>query len=205
MTAPLARPTIRHVAADLADNGVSVAPGLVRPDEVVALRRAIERADAAGGLRPARIGGAGSAIERSDIRGDRIAWIDGATARGVVRRYLERIERLRLAINRRTMAGLFEWEGHFAIYPPGAGYARHRDRFRDDAHRVVSTILYLNPDWRAEHGGALRIWPEGTIDPVDVAPRAGTFVAFWSADLEHAVQPTTVDRYTITGWFRVRG
>lgn len=199
------RLTVHRVAAELASDGVSVVPGFVRADEVQRLRRAIERADAADAMRSARIGAGGHAIERGEIRGDRIAWIDEVTVRGAVCRYTDRLERLRLAINRRTMAGLFEWEGHLAIYPPGAGYARHRDRFRHDAARVVTTVLYLNPAWQPGHGGELRIWLVGADDRfVDVPPLAGTLVTFWSADIDHAVLPTSVDRYTITGWFRTR-
>jgi SM-20-related protein len=199
------RPNVVRVAAELASDGVSVMPGFLRLDEVMRLRRVIEGADASGRLRSARIGAGAHAVERGEIRGDRIAWIDEATARGVVRRYVSRLERLRLAINRRTMAGLFEWEGHLAVYPPGAGYAKHRDRFHHDAARVVSTVLYLNPSWQPGDGGELRIWLDDSgHHVVDVPPMAGTLVVFWSAEIDHAVLPTAVDRYSVTGWFRTR-
>jgi SM-20-related protein len=34
------------------------------------------------------------------------------------------LEELRLVMNRRLALGLFEFEAHYALYPPGAGYAR---------------------------------------------------------------------------------
>lgn len=137
------------------------------------------------------------------MRGDRIAWLD-PEVRGALGRWTQRLDRMRSAINRRTFAGLFEWEGHVAHYGPGAGYPRHVDRFADHPGRVVSTVLYLNEAWTPADGGVLRLWPDDSGPPSDVAPIGGTFVAFWSAEVPHAVLPTLADRWTITGWFRTR-
>ena len=102
-----------------------------------------------------------------------------------------------------TSLGAFELEMHYAIYPPGAGYARHRDRFRDDDARVLSCIAYLNDGWRAGDGGALRMHLDGGAR--DVAPAGGTLVAFLSDRVEHEVLPARRDRIAVSGWFRRRG
>jgi len=107
------------------------------------------------------------------------------------------------SINRELTLGLFEFEGHYAHYAPGAHYARHRDRFRDDDARVLSCVLYLNEGWCDENGGALRLY----VDPGshrDVLPVGGTLAIFLSAQFEHEVLPATRSRWSIAGWFRRR-
>jgi SM-20-related protein len=89
------------------------------------------------------------------------------------------------------------------LYPAGAIYARHRDRFRDDDARVISCVLYLNEGWQASDGGALRIhMPEGGWR--DVIPLAGTLVVFLSERFVHEVLAATRSRLALTGWFRRR-
>ena len=95
-----------------------------------------------------------------------------------------------------------EVEAHYAIYPPGTRYGRHRDRFRDDDARVLSCVLYLNDAWTHDDGGALRLYDgDGAID---VLPEGGRLVAFLSADFEHEVLPARRERLSIAGWFRRR-
>jgi SM-20-related protein len=112
------------------------------------------------------------------------------------------LDDLRLRCNRELLLGLADVEAHYAIYPQGARYARHRDRFRDDDARVLSCVLYLNEAWTSEDGGALRLYTEeGTVD---ITPLGGTFVAFLSADFEHEVLPARRERVALAGWFRRR-
>ncbi|MOA08544.1 hypothetical protein D3C78_1283200 [compost metagenome] len=68
----------------------------------------------------------------------------------------------------------------------------------------MSAVFYLNADWQAEQGGALRMYLPGGEER-DVLPLAGTLVVFLSADLPHAVLPATRERLSLTGWFRRRG
>ena len=56
---------------------------------------------------------------------------------------------LRQQLNRRLLLGLASVEAHIAWYPPGAGYGRHRDTFRNDDSRVLSLTCYLNAGWTA--------------------------------------------------------
>ena len=98
--------------------------------------------------------------------------------------------------------GMESLEAHFACYPPGAGYARHRDRFADDDARVLSLACYLNPDWPDDADGALRLHLPGGAR--DIAPLPGFVVLFLSDEVEHEVLPATRDRWSIAGWFRRR-
>ena len=110
---------------------------------------------------------------------------------------------LRLALNRALFLGLDGYESHFACYAPGASYQRHLDRFRDDDSRTVSVVIYLNPDWRMEQGGALRLHTDGGAAS-DIAPEGSRLVLFLSADMPHEVLPATRDRLSLAGWFRRR-
>lgn len=113
------------------------------------------------------------------------------------------MESLRIAMNRRLFLGLEDFESHFALYPPGAFYLKHLDRFRDDDRRMVSAVLYLNQAWLPEHGGHLRMYLEDRGD-YDVLPTGGCLVVFLSGEIPHEVLPATRDRLSLTGWFRRR-
>ena len=104
----------------------------------------------------------------------------------------------------------------------GARYVRHLDT---KAHlnvgdhggsastRIVTAVLYLNPEWRQEHGGQLRVYlpavspVTGTTPPGstgfhwDVAPKGGRLLVFRSDRVEHEVLPSFgVPRYAVTMW-----
>ena len=181
------------VVEDFLDDAVVAALG----DECAAL-------DIEGRLSSAAIGRGAGRAERQSIRGDRTAWFECDGLSPMQHRYWSRMNRLRESLNRSALLGLSELEAHYALYPIGARYARHRDRFRDDDSRVVSSVLYLNRAWRDEHGGALRLYfPAGSRIPhVDIYPRAGTLVLFLSAEFEHEVLPAVRERRSIAGWMR---
>jgi len=101
--------------------------------------------------------------------------------------------------------GLVSFEVHYAVYPPGTHYEKHRDRFRTSAERVLTAIVYLNEEWRADDGGSLRIYlSEDCTRYHDVLPAAGMFVLFRSEMLLHEVLPARRERFSLTGWLRRR-
>lgn len=138
-------------------------------------------------------------------RTDTICWIQGTSEPCIA--WLAWMESLRQTLNRSLFLGLFSFESHYAHYKPGDFYKRHVDAFRGDANRMVSVVLYLNPGWQPDDGGELVLYPrEGeTHDPIKVTPAFGTLVCFLSEDFPHEVLPTTRDRYSIAGWFRING
>ncbi len=140
---------------------------------------------------------------RPGVRGDAICWLSPQPSDPLEGQFLARIEALRLAINRRLWLGLMEYECHYARYPVGARYQRHLDQVRGRQARTVTLITYLNRDWQAADGGALRIHPENA-DPVEILPQGGRAVIFLSAELEHEVLPARRPRLALTGWYRRR-
>lgn len=118
---------------------------------------------------------------------------------------LDWMERMRLGLNRRLFLGLFDYEAHYARYPCGAFYRRHRDVFADGTvSRVLSTVLYLNPDWCDGDGGEMVLYEDDGQSVLEtVAPVYGRLAVFLSARFPHEVLPTRRARYSVAGWFRV--
>ncbi|WP_449434828.1 2OG-Fe(II) oxygenase [Pseudomonas putida] len=191
------------VVDDLATRGWSQ-QALFLPAELVrALAAECRRRYGEGELNPAGVGrGAGQEV-REAIRGDQIQWIDPGQAEACDR-YLAAMDSLRQAINQGLFLGLEDFECHFALYPPGAFYRRHLDRFRDDDRRAISVVFYLNEGWQAQDGGQLRMFLADEAEH-DVQPEAGCLVVFLSGEVPHEVLPAGRERLSLTGWFRRRG
>lgn len=136
------------------------------------------------------------------VRGDRIVWVE-ATHPAIVE-YLDWIEQLRLTLNRRLFLGLFDYECQYAWYPQGAFYKKHLDAFKSEGNRIVSTVLYLNPDWQAQDGGELLLYTPDSDNPIEtITPQYGKMAIFLSEEFPHEVARTNKLRRSITGWFRI--
>ncbi|OIO68770.1 MAG: 2OG-Fe(II) oxygenase [Zetaproteobacteria bacterium CG12_big_fil_rev_8_21_14_0_65_55_1124] len=188
----------------LAGQGWCVIPDFMPPEQWQPLAAEAKQLYAAGEFRLARVGHGDAAKVRPDVRTDRVRWIDPLEATPLQQAYLERMEALRLFINGELSTGLFDFEGHFALYPKGCFYRRHLDRFADAKHRAVSCIQYLNEDWKPEDGGNLRIYlPDGKGKETytDIQPIGGSAVIFLSDQFHHMVMPSKRERLSLTGWF----
>ena len=152
-----------------------------------------------GLLTEAGVGSLGHRTIEKSIRGDQIRWLEPGMSSSVDA-FLGSIEELRHMFNQTLFLGLRESEHHFAFYPSGSFYQKHVDCFQNCDSRVMSSVLYLNPHWQAENGGALRLHLNGRHE--DIAPVANRLVLFMSAQILHEVLPTTVERLSLTGWFR---
>ncbi len=194
---------LQQICDDLAGPGWSLQPMALSVDFARELAAECRRRAQQGVLKTAGVGRAAGAQVQEGIRGDAIQWLEPGQA-PVSDRYLALMDTLRGELNRQLYLGLEDFECHFALYEPGAFYQKHVDRFRDDDRRAVSAVLYLNEEWLAEQGGALRLYPEGA-EPRDVLPQLGTLAVFLSANLPHEVLPATRERLSLTGWFRRRG
>lgn len=192
-----------RVAVAIERDGYAVQPGWLGAAHVSSLRARAAALDAAGQMQSAGVGRGGDHRADAAVRADRTGWLgDVPEDRAEVPLYAG-LEVLRRALNRQLTLGLFSFEGHYAIYPPGGGYARHLDRFRDDDTRVLSCVLYLNDAWGVQDGGALRLHRPGA-SALDVLPQGGTLVTFLSACFEHEVLAARRERWSMAGWFRRR-
>ena len=190
----------RTAADALAGDGWCVLTELLTPAQTRALADECTALYAARRLAPARVGATHTATE---LRGDHTQWFDPATTSPPQRAFVARLDALRTALNRELMLGLVKCESHYAVYPPGARYARHLDRLRDSDARVVSAVFYLNEGWREADGGALRLYLDDGSHR-DILPHAGTLLLFLSARFEHEVLPARRERLSIACWMRQR-
>lgn len=182
-------------------------PGCVGDMDSIRLRQECEDACEKGEFRRAGVGRGMNLQVREDIRSDHVMWLQSGASSVEQGSYLAKLELLRLALNQRFFLGLFEFEGHFAIYPEGAFYKAHLDRHAGTSDRIVTTILYLNPNWQPGDGGELKLWTTSGDKAgafVLIEPRMGTLVCFLAGDFWHEVLPTNKTRMSITGWFRQR-
>lgn len=170
---------------------------------LLALHQEIEQLDKNYELQKAGVGrGDDYALEKK-IRSDKIKWIDGETPAQV--ELQGHLENLRFEINRRLMLGLFDVESNFAVYRPGDFYKRHLDSFVGEKNRLLSMVIYLNPEWSLADGGLLNAYmDENAVLPfAEVIPLWGNAVIFLSEKISHEVTATTArTRYSIATWFR---
>jgi SM-20-related protein len=200
---PALQPATQVALVDaLVEQGWYVGREVIDLELCAALNQELLHRAAYQGLDEAGIGRGQQHLLRKDIRGDAIHWLDRESA--AQRRYLDAMSELQQALNHALFLGLFEYEAHFAHYPPGAFYQRHLDSFRGRANRVISTVGYLTPDWPADGGGEMVIYhPDDPSQEVArVIPEAGTFACFLSETIPHEVLPTRCPRTSIAGWFR---
>ncbi len=191
----------------IGETGWCVLPDFLEDNVAVELADESLAAWREGEFRRAGVGRGDNLVIREDVRTDHVMWLRDEEITPAQQRYLDLLERLRLALNQSLYLGLFDFEGHFAVYPEGGFYKPHLDRHRDSRDRLVTVILYLNPDWKPGDGGELKLWTtpgdkEG--DYVIVEPKMGTLVCFLAGDYWHEVLPAKKTRASITGWFRGR-
>jgi len=144
-------------------------------------------------------------------RSDRVGWFGAADLAANGCPTLARLARLQ-----RGVAAAINSDGRWretltvpassmlSCYGAGGRYRKHTDNSRGadgvcGNARALTCICYLNPDWAAEDGGALRIYDESGDSVEVVVPAAGRVVVFDSF-LEHEVLEARRDRYALTFW-----
>ena len=203
MPSPALNPTTQVALVDaMVEQGWHVGREVIDLGLCEALNNEVLHRAAYNGLDEAGLVRGQQHLLRKDIRGDAIHWLDRESV--AQRHYLDAMSELQLALNHALFLGLFEYEAHFAHYPPGAFYQRHLDSFRGRANRVISTVGYLTPNWPSDGGGEMVIYhPDDPSQEVArVVPEAGTGACFLSETIPHEVLPTRCSRTSIAGWFR---
>lgn len=190
--------TFDKIADGLADEGYAVIDNFLSKEEVETILELPEFKDSLAYFQKAGIGKKKDLQINEAIRGDYIHWIDRSSTHESVRIYLNRLQDLIAYLNRTLYLSLKDYEAHMTVYPAGSFYKRHLDQFKQDDHRKLSVICYLNQDWKEEHGGQLRMYFENKA--LDFLPLSGRLVCFRSDKIEHEVLASTRERLSITGW-----
>lgn len=186
------------IADGLADTGYAVIDQFLSQKEVDKIIGLTEFQEVSTQFKKAGIGKKSDLQINEAIRGDFIKWLDKKAAPAPIRIYLDRLQEMVSYLNQALYLSLKDVEVHMTVYPPGTFYKRHLDQFKQDDHRKLSVICYLNTEWKEEHGGQLRMHIDGRIH--DLLPTAGRLVCFRSDEIEHEVLPATRERKSLTGW-----
>ena len=192
------------IADDLAERGWSARPDFVAPALVDALRADALGLLRQGAFRPGGVGRGAARAVREEVRGDLLFRLDPGAPSPPQAAYLEVLAGLRDGLNRDLYLGLRSAEAHYAVYPSGAFYVRHVDRFRDDDARAVSTVLYLVDAWSARDGGelVLHVERDGCEESVEILPEPGLLVCFPSGRVPHEVRVARRERLSLAAWLR---
>ena len=193
---------------DLGTAGFVQVPQFLDLEHARTLLAEARELDGRGVLRHGAVGRGPKKRLRSELRSDRIFWLDSRDLSDAQAAYWELMHRLKDRLNRIFYLGLFELEAHLACFPTGGFYRPHLDRHRGTRSRVVSAVTYLDEDWCQSDGGQLRIFTDreaGERGPyLDIFPEPGKLVLFLSGDVWHEVREAGRERHTLTGWFRRR-
>ncbi|UTF61057.1 2OG-Fe(II) oxygenase [Gilvimarinus sp. DA14] len=189
-----------ELADQLTEHGYAILDDVFCPAAVASLRAEFEHPDCR--FKNAGIGRQEDFTIARQVRGDRICWLEGRT--GAAAFFLDTMASIRHGLNRRLFMGLFDYESHLAYYPVGAFYKKHWDAFKGRSNRVLSTVFYLNQNWRESDGGELLLYDRADKTLMEaIVPQGGRLVVFLSEDFPHEVLPAHRERYSIAGWFRV--
>ena len=194
------------IADNLVESGYVVVPDFLSTVEVHVMVEHLKNLQSQTQFLQAGVGQGAERVSNQTLRGDYIHWVDDQDHDAPCHAYFERLDALRSELNRGLSLGLFEYEGHYAVYPAGSFYRKHLDQFQNDSHRTLTCILYLNEGWSSDDGGMLRLYLDETRPElfIDILPQAGTLVTFLSSRFWHEVLPAKRERMSLTGWYKTR-
>ena len=141
--------------------------------------------------------------KNTTIRTDKTLWLEGKEE--TEQAYLKWMQELQSSLNRELYLGIHNFETHFAYYEKGTFYKKHSDVLKSGNPRILTTVFYLNKEWKKGDGGELLIYAEDEKTIIKtVEPKVGTMVIFLSDKFLHEVKVSNRDRYSIAGWFKGR-
>jgi len=181
---------------ELSETGLTILDDFLTADDLNAIHSDIAQWREMKAFRRAGVGKGGKYRLADKIRRDEILWFDPQALTQAQKIIWDQMMLLKESVNRHLFLGLRSFEGHYAIYQPGGFYEKHVDAFSGDSDRQVSTVLYLNRQWKTGDGGELRVFQK------DIEPIPGRLVCFLSDQIEHQVLPTKTERFSFAGWFK---
>jgi SM-20-related protein len=99
----------------LVDDGVAIVPAFLAPATTTRLRERARALDRAVRFVGAGVGRGDARVERADVRGDRIRWIDSPSDDTAERALADALEALRAGVNRSLARGAFDLAMDYAI------------------------------------------------------------------------------------------
>ena len=155
-----------------------------------------------GKFKKARIGPSSESHLNTQIRNDEIYWINEYPDRLIELETF--MEKLMIQINSNLFLNLKRGEFHLSQYPIGHFYAKHLDQSKLTKNRLITFLLYFNPEWGNEDHGELIVYDPINNDKeiLQITPSWGKLVIFRSDKFFHEVRPTLKTRRALSGWYR---
>jgi SM-20-related protein len=191
-----------HIIDGILTKGYSVCDHFLNTSEIDNLSQSYLENTKNGLFTLANIGKKSTQEQNTQIRGDKILWIEQSSKNNHEIALLLKINNFIAYLNATCYLGITDSEFHYAHYEIGKFYKRHRDSFQNQKGRVLSVIIYLNKNFKPDDGGNLVVYPiENNIETaIKIEPIAGRLVCFESEKLDHEVLETFKSRVSITGW-----
>eukprot|EP00960_Hanusia_phi_P034113 750861-Hanusia_phi.AAC.1 len=125
-------PLAETIVDKLASHGIVVVSNFLSQEHLEGMQVELSEKMGQGMFKDADIGRGKDQKHRPDVRGDKIAWINGVhdVSSQASLQVLKDLELIRQLINQRLFLGVFELECHFASYSPGTFYVKHVDQVR---------------------------------------------------------------------------
>lgn len=192
-------PLLNRIVDNLASTGYVVIDDLLNLEDAQKIKNRLLQLKGEDEFKKSGIGKAAMLQVNESIRGDFIRWIESDDLHPSLAVYYQLIAALMAYSNRHLYLNLKDLESHYTYYPVGKGYLKHRDRFRDKPHRVLSLVYYLNDNWQAGDGGELEVYNNSNKKLHTIEPTMNRLVLFKS-EMIHAVLPSIKARYSLTTW-----
>eukprot|EP01001_Neometanema_parovale_P007573 NODE_3873_length_1151_cov_48.459144_g3686_i0.p1 GENE.NODE_3873_length_1151_cov_48.459144_g3686_i0~~NODE_3873_length_1151_cov_48.459144_g3686_i0.p1 ORF type:complete len:340 (+),score=49.49 NODE_3873_length_1151_cov_48.459144_g3686_i0:99-1118(+) len=210
-TTPPLTPSQQQAVQGLTEQNFAIVDGFLSEAEAAASRAEVVEMHQGDHLRPGCTGGGRAGVGDkiiSDRRSDLIRWLaDDLSDYSAISRHVAHVNDFLKPICKAIPELRSEYvergDVMVACYPGnGTRYTRHVDN-PDENGRIITTILYLNPNWKTEDGGVLEICPaDGPTTKIE--PLFNRLIVFWSdRRVPHQVLPTSNTRYTVTVWYQL--
>lgn len=141
--------------------------------------------------------------QNSQIRGDKIIWINDQTnIPSSLQNLFHSMKQIQTEFNNATNIYSHKIESHITCYPGnGTGYIRHLDATtKSHSSRKLTCLFYLNTEWKSGDGGELMIYDNKENKNIKIKPIAYRLLIFQSGCVEHQVLATKVPRFAFTLW-----
>lgn len=182
-------------------NDVGVSDHFLPQDLTQALRQNLEQLYTGGQTVLAGVGDANNRVVATDIRRDKIFWIEPTTTNIAELRFVSLVDDFVAHLNATCYTGINAYEFHYAVYEEGSFYKRHKDQFKTNSARKFSFVIYLNEDWEESNGGQIVLYRNDGVAQQEL-PTSRKAVFFKSDDLEHEVLPVSRKRLSVVGWLK---
>ena len=192
-------PILEKITNELVLNGYSITDNLLSESEILAIKHRFNELLKQNEFEKSGIGKNVLHQINDEIRGDFIRWIETTDLPNSIKPYYDFIHQLINYFNEQLYIGIKDLESHYAYYPKGKGYLKHRDRFKKNPHRVISIVLYLNESWKPNDGGELVLYDDKLQEIIKIPPVFNR-VAVFKSEMIHEVLPCSTSRFSITTW-----